>query len=101
MYLMEQQRPQLRMETVILQSLITGRTSFLLACLGLVLAAPALEAQQWTTPTTEERAMTLQVGAPEAPAVLLYREETSDDSLRMFSYYVRLKILTEGWEGSR
>ncbi len=40
--------------------------------------------------------MTTQAGAPGATAVYLYREETTDDSLRMYSFYVRLKVLTEG-----
>ena len=33
---------------------------------------------------------------PGAPAVYLYKEQTAEDSLHMWSYYVRLKILTEG-----
>ena len=37
--------------------------------------------------------MTSQAGAPGATAVYLYREETTDDSLRMYSFYVRLKVL--------
>ena len=52
--------------------------------------------QLWTAPTPEELAMTTQAGAPGATAVYLYREETTDDSLRMYSFYVRLKVLTEG-----
>ena len=33
---------------------------------------------------------------PDAPAVYLFREETTEDKLHMHSYYVRLKVLTEG-----
>src|SRR5260370_7345347 len=57
-------------------------------------AAPAL-AQQWIAPTPEELSMTAQPEVPGAPAVYLYREETTDDKLHMFSIYVRLKVLTE------
>ena len=40
--------------------------------------------------------MTSQDGAPGAAAVYLYREQVTDDTLHMYSYYVRLKVLTEG-----
>jgi len=39
--------------------------------------------------------MTSQPQVPGAPAVYLYREETTEDDLHMFSIYVRLKVLTE------
>ena len=39
--------------------------------------------------------MTAEPAAPNASAVFLYREETTDDKLHMHSVYVRLKILTE------
>ena len=39
--------------------------------------------------------MTSQPEVPGAPAVYLYREETTDDKLHVFSIYVRLKVLTE------
>jgi hypothetical protein len=39
--------------------------------------------------------MTAEPAAPNASAIFLYREETSDDKLHMHSVYVRLKILTE------
>ncbi|ADW69093.1 DUF3857 domain-containing protein [Granulicella tundricola] len=51
---------------------------------------------QWTPPTAEELSMTSQEGAKGAPAVFLYKEQITDDGLRMHSYYVRLKVLTEG-----
>jgi Domain of Unknown Function with PDB structure (DUF3857)/Transglutaminase-like superfamily len=53
-------------------------------------------AQQWTAPTPEELSMTSQPEVPGAPAVYLFREETTDDKLHMFSIYTRLKVLTEG-----
>jgi uncharacterized protein DUF3857/transglutaminase superfamily protein len=50
---------------------------------------------QWTQPTTEELSMKTQPEVPGAAAVYLYREETTEDDLHMFSTYVRLKVLTE------
>ena len=54
-----------------------------------------LHASDWTTPTPEELKMTADPAAPGAPAVFLYREETSDDKLHFHSLYVRIKVLTE------
>jgi hypothetical protein len=39
--------------------------------------------------------MTADPAAPGAPAVFLYREETTDDHLHYHSLYVRIKVLTE------
>ncbi len=39
--------------------------------------------------------MTSQKEAPGAPAVYLFREETTDDQLHMYSIYTRLKVLTD------
>ena len=50
---------------------------------------------QWTAPTPEELSMTSQPQVPGAPAVYLFREETSEDNLHMYSVYVRLKVLAE------
>lgn len=50
---------------------------------------------KWITPTQEELSMTSQPEVPGAPAVYLYREEITEDSLHMWSFYVRLKVLTE------
>ncbi len=58
--------------------------------------APLLRAQAWLPPTPEELAMTSVAEVPGAPAVILFREQTTDDSMRMFSFYSRLKVLTEG-----
>ena len=65
-----------------------------LALLLALLAAPAAVAQ-WTPPTPEELSMTAQPQVPGAPAVYLFREETSEDNLHMYSVYVRLKVLNE------
>jgi hypothetical protein len=70
-----------------------------LFCLSLLsalvlLATPSIHAQ-WTVPTAEELSMTSQPEVPGAPAVYLFRQETTEDNLHMFSTYVRLKVLTE------
>jgi hypothetical protein len=77
---------------------ISGRSLFRLSLLSAftVLSAVATRAeQQWTAPTPEELSMTSQKEVPGAAAVYLYREETTDDKLHMFSIYTRLKVLTE------
>lgn len=58
-------------------------------------AVAPLFADQWTTPTKEELAMTSQEGYPGIAGVYLNREEITEDKLHMWSVYVRLKILTE------
>jgi hypothetical protein len=63
---------------------------------ALALIATPLTRAQWTVPTPEELSMTSQPEVPGAPAVYLFREETTEDKLHMFSTYVRLKVLTEG-----
>ena len=60
-----------------------------------VAAAPAIHAQQWTPPTPEELSMTSIPEVPGARSVILFQEQTTDDQLHMFSYYTRLKVLTE------
>jgi hypothetical protein len=76
---------------------LSGRYLFRLSLLSAftVLSAVSTRAQQWTAPTPEELSMTSQPEAPGAPAVYLFREETTDDKLHMFSIYIRLKVLTE------
>jgi hypothetical protein len=71
----------------------TPRT--VLAIALILFAAPILRAQQWTAPTPEELSMTSIPEVPGAPAVYLYREQTTDDTMHMYSYYVRLKVLTD------
>src|SRR5215472_11797576 len=70
-------------------------SSFLSLSALIVLSAATLRAQQWVPPTPEELSMTSQPEVPGAAAVYLFREETTDDKLHMFSIYVRLKILNE------
>jgi hypothetical protein len=68
-------------------------------CLLLLAAAfltpSAAHSADWQQPTPEELSMTSQADAPNASAVYLFREETTDDKLHMHSIYVRLKVLTE------
>ena len=61
----------------------------------LVLAPLAIHAQQWTPPTAEELKLTSVAEVPDAPAVILYREELTDDDNHMRSRYFRIKVLTE------
>jgi hypothetical protein len=63
----------------------------LLSALAL-LAAPCARAQ-WTVPTAEELSMTSQPEVPGAAAVYLFREETTEDKLRVFTIYERIKVL--------
>jgi Domain of Unknown Function with PDB structure (DUF3857)/Transglutaminase-like superfamily len=79
---------------------MTRMSGRLLCCASLIgtlltLASPSARAQ-WTPPTPEELSMTAQPEVPGAAAVYLFREETTDDHLHMFSIYTRLKVLTEG-----
>ncbi len=60
-----------------------------------VVTAPTLRAQ-WTAPTPEELSMTSIPEVPGAPAVYLWKEQLADDAQHMQSFYVRLKVLTEG-----
>lgn len=62
----------------------------------LLMIAPSLHAQAWLPPTPEELSMTSISEVPGAPAIVLFREQTTDDALRMFSFYSRIKVLTEG-----
>jgi hypothetical protein len=77
---------------------ISGRRLFRLSLFSALVslsAAFAQAQQQWTAPTPEELSMTAQPQVPGAAAVYLFREETTDDKLHMFSIYTRLKVLTE------
>ncbi len=62
---------------------------FLLALIPL-----ASHAQKFKDPTPDELAMTSDAKAPGAPAVILYREEVTDNFNHFISEYVRIKILT-------
>ncbi len=57
---------------------------------------PSLRAQAWLPIAPDELSMTSIPEVPGATAVVLYKEETTDDALRAFSYYTRVKVLTEG-----
>jgi hypothetical protein len=60
------------------------------------LAQPiAAMAQKFQEPTKEELQMTSDPKAPGAPAVFLYREETTDNRNHYVSFYARIKVLTE------
>jgi hypothetical protein len=76
---------------------ISGRSLLRLSLVSALASLPATLtlAQQWTPPTPEELSMTSQPEVPGAPAVYLFREETTDDKLHVFSIYIRLKVLTE------
>ncbi len=51
-------------------------------------------AADWPVITQEEKAMTSVPQQPDAPAVILYREETTDDTKNFRTVYFRIKVLT-------
>jgi len=55
----------------------------------------AAVAQKFQEPTKEELQMAADPKAPGAPAVYLYREETTDNYSHFVSVYARIKVLTE------
>jgi hypothetical protein len=61
----------------------------------MALAATVMLRAQFQDPTADELKMTDDAKAPGAAAVYLYREETSDDSLSFYTFYVRIKVLAE------
>jgi transglutaminase-like putative cysteine protease len=61
----------------------------------LLAASPAVSYAQFQDPTPEELKMTAYPKAPGAPAVYLYREQTTIDSQHFESFYERIKVLTE------
>lgn len=63
-----------------------------LTALALPLAGAA---QRFHEPTREELQMTSDPKAPGAPAVFLYREESTDNHNHFVSEYARIKVLTE------
>jgi hypothetical protein len=64
---------------------------YLLFPVGYVFAATP----KWTTPTAEELTMTEQKGAPNAELVYLDREEITDDREETFTFYNRIKLLSD------
>lgn len=75
-------------------SLLHRRRAFLLYA-SLFTCSLAHAATKWQDPTPEELSMTSQPQVPGAAAVILYREETVDDSNETWSYYYRIKILNQ------
>jgi hypothetical protein len=63
--------------------------------LFLVVVSPVLLRGQFTQPTPEELKMAADPKAPGAAAVYLYREEVTDDTVHTYSFYERIKVLTE------
>jgi hypothetical protein len=66
----------------------------ILAALWIVGSAHQAAAQEWPPITDEEKALIDCPQRPGAPAVFLYREETTCQEKRTTTYYYRLKILT-------
>ena len=60
-----------------------------------ILAPHRATAQKFQEPSKEELQMTSDPKAPGAPAVILYREEITDNANHFVSEYARIKVLTE------
>ena len=69
--------------------------SLLGVMLGVACTVAAHAADQFTSPTAEELAMTSVPGYPGAPAVVLYSEEIDRDESHSVQHYERIKVLTE------
>src|SRR6266568_418982 len=61
----------------------------------MVASVSLLSYGQFQPPSKEELTMTSDPKAPGAPAVYLYREETTDDPHHFSTVYARIKVLTE------
>ncbi|HVG27514.1 MAG TPA: DUF3857 domain-containing protein, partial [Acidobacteriaceae bacterium] len=70
------------------------RASLLLA-LALAPPAAAYSADQFLKPTKEELAMKELPGYPGAAAVVLFREEITNDDMHVVHHYDRIKVFTE------
>jgi hypothetical protein len=71
--------------------------SYFVASFGMLLlgaAVPPVSYSQFQPPQADELSMTSEPKAPGAPAVFLYREESTDDAHHFRTVYARLKILT-------
>jgi Domain of Unknown Function with PDB structure (DUF3857)/Transglutaminase-like superfamily len=66
-----------------------------LAFSAFLLLPPAWAGAKWTQPTPDELKMTSDPAAPGAPAVYLFLEETTDDGKQEYTFYARIKILTD------
>jgi hypothetical protein len=65
------------------------------AVLGLFTALSAWGSDRFTAPTPEELSMTSLPGYPGVAAVVLFREQITEDDLHVVKHYDRIKILTE------
>lgn len=75
---------------------MTSYASLRFALAIVVFAAPLIcDAQKFQEPSKEDLQMTSDPKAPGAPAVFLYREETTDNANHFISEYARIKVLTE------
>jgi len=67
----------------------------LAAGFGLPWCAGVALGQQWIAPSPEELSMTSIKEVPGAAAVILDKDETTDDAMHMHSFYYRIKVLTD------
>jgi hypothetical protein len=84
-----------RTHLALTQKDILRSSLWLTVLLFFTLAFPALIRAQFQQPTDEELKMTSDSKAPGAAAVYLYIEETTNDPQHYFSYYARIKVLSE------
>jgi Transglutaminase-like superfamily/Domain of Unknown Function with PDB structure (DUF3857) len=66
---------------------------FVILFLGWTVSRSA--AAEWPAITPEDKAMTSVPQQPDAPAIILYREENTDDTKNFRTVYLRIKVLTE------
>ncbi|HLV87286.1 MAG TPA: DUF3857 domain-containing protein [Candidatus Sulfotelmatobacter sp.] len=71
------------------------RSNFFPLIAVLTLLAARSAAADFPAVTPEEKSLTSIPQQPDAPAVVFYREDITDDTKNFHSVYVRLKILTE------
>jgi hypothetical protein len=76
-------------------SRVVARCALFATVLAVSLRAAPVYADAWITPTPEELAMTSIPGYPNAPAVILFREEITKDDMHVVQHYERIKVLTE------
>jgi len=69
------------------------RVAFYFAILACLISPAA--AADWPAITAEDKNITALPQQPDAPAVILYREDITDDTKNFRNVYVRLKVLTE------
>jgi hypothetical protein len=70
--------------------------SFSFLTVPFLVAVPrTARAADWQQPTPEELKMTAEPTAPNADAIYLYREDSTDNKLHMEAVYVRMKILRD------